>query len=75
MKNILIIRSGGMGDILFITPAIHILRKNIPSAKLHVLVPSHLASILEGNKDIDKIIENPYHSPLRLREVIDIKTL
>ena len=59
-KNILIIRSGGMGDIIFITPALHIVRTNFPEAKISLLISPCWIDILKGNKDVDQVIENPY---------------
>jgi ADP-heptose:LPS heptosyltransferase len=59
MKNILIIRSGGMGDALFITPALSMVRNNFPKAKISLLIPFPGPEVLRGNQDVDQIIERP----------------
>lgn len=46
-----------LGDVFLCTPLIHSLRAAYPQALLDVLVFANSAAILEGNPDIDSIIE------------------
>jgi len=55
-KNILVIRSGAIGDVLMITPFLKAIRKKFPRAKINYLVGEWSKSILEDNKNINKII-------------------
>lgn len=55
-KNILFIRFKSIGDILFTLPAVHVVRENFPSARLHFLVASEYAPLLRGFADVDGII-------------------
>lgn len=59
-EDILIIRSGGLGDMLFIAPAIHAIRTNFPDAKISTMVPASWVDFLRTNKDIDQVIEDCY---------------
>ena len=52
IKNILIIKLGGAGDIILATPIIKNLKKLIPQANLHVLVLEDVASLLNNNPHI-----------------------
>jgi len=53
IKNILIIKLGGAGDVILATPVIRNLKKLLPDVKLHVLVLKDVASLLENNPYID----------------------
>jgi ADP-heptose:LPS heptosyltransferase len=55
-ENILLIRLKSIGDILFTLPAIHVVRENFPTAKLHFLVSKEHAPLLNGFSEIDEII-------------------
>lgn len=69
-KNILIVRSGGMGDMLFMTPAISTIKKNFPSVRLSILIPPAFVEIFEGNKDVDAIIKNHYNMPGQMEKLV-----
>lgn len=56
-KNILIIKIAAIGDLLLITPAVRALRRAYPEAKISLLVGRWSKPIIEGNPDIDEIIE------------------
>ena len=61
MNKILIIMMGGIGNMIFLTPALKALRKACPSAKIHFLLgPYGAEKVLEGSNLIDeKIIVDP----------------
>lgn len=47
-KKILILRVGALGDLVFVLPAITLLRKSFPDAELHWLVKKSFLPFLEG---------------------------
>jgi len=55
-KKILFIRSGAIGDIIMTTPLLKSLRKHYPQAEITYLVGNWSKKIIEGNKNIDRII-------------------
>lgn len=55
-KRILCIRIDHIGDVLLTTPAFRALKQRFPKATIDVLVRSFSMEMLEGNKNIDKII-------------------
>lgn len=60
MKRILVISATGMGDGLWGTPALRALKKSYPESRIHLLINSRWAQLLEGNPNIDRIIKyNP----------------
>ena len=56
IRNILVIKLGGAGDVILATPVIRNLKKLLPEAKLHVLVLRDVASLLDNNPYIDSMI-------------------
>ncbi|MCI0653006.1 MAG: glycosyltransferase family 9 protein [Methylococcaceae bacterium] len=56
-ERILIIVMRYLGDVLLVTPLIHSLRIAYPNSLLDVLVFENTAAMLEGNPDIDSIIQ------------------
>ena len=58
-QSILIIKPSSLGDVVHALPAVARVRKRWPSAKLRWLVNAEWGPILEGNPDIDEIIEFP----------------
>lgn len=71
IKNILIIRPNyRIGNLLFLTPLINELYKNIPDAKIDIIVGMKLAGkILEPLPNVDKVIDIPRKLLLRPREM------
>ncbi len=55
-KNILIIRTDRIGDVVLTTPAFKALRKAYPSARIAVLVSPATVDLVEGNPYIDDVI-------------------
>jgi lipopolysaccharide heptosyltransferase II len=56
-KNILIIRTDRIGDVVCSTPAIKALRDHFPQAKISILVSSKTKDIVYGNPYLDEVIE------------------
>jgi len=53
IKNVLIIKLGGVGDVVLATPVIRNIKKLLPQARLHVLVLTKVASLLKDNPYVD----------------------
>jgi heptosyltransferase-3 len=56
-RRILVIRHRAGGDLLLTTPALRALRAGAQEARIDVLTATGLGSLLEGNPDVDRIIE------------------
>jgi len=56
-NNILLIRSGALGDVLMTTPLIRALRKKFPKSRIDYLVGKWSAVGVKGNKYLNDIIE------------------
>jgi ADP-heptose:LPS heptosyltransferase len=56
-RTILVIRHRAGGDLLLTTPALRALRAAAPSARIDVLASRGMGEILEGNPDVDRVIE------------------
>ena len=55
-KNILVVRTDRIGDVVLTTPALEALRRAYPKAKISLMVASATAEIVEGNPFIDEVI-------------------
>ena len=55
-NNILLIRLKSIGDILFLLPAVHVVRENFPGAKITFLTSRENAALLEGFREVDEVI-------------------
>ncbi len=64
-KNILIIRTDRIGDVVLTTPAIHALRKTFPQARLTMLVTAATRDLVLGNPDLDEILVDDRQSAHR----------
>ena len=64
-SRILVIAVPGFGDALLCTPLIRGLRTAWPEAELHVLVRGSAGGVLEGNADIDEVIESTRRAGVR----------
>jgi len=53
------VRPGGLGDLLFLTPTLQHLRQTFPAARLAVSAFPRLIEILAGNPNIDELIPYP----------------
>ena len=56
IKNILLIRTDRIGDVILTTPAIHALRLRYPQSKISILISSSTVDLVHGNPDIDEIL-------------------
>jgi heptosyltransferase-2 len=57
VRRVLVIRHRAAGDLLLTTPAFRALRAGLPGSRIEVLVSRGLGEILEGNPDVDSVIE------------------
>jgi ADP-heptose:LPS heptosyltransferase len=57
VSRLLVIRHRAGGDLLLATPALRALRTALPSATIEVLTARGLAAILEGNPDVDGVLD------------------
>jgi lipopolysaccharide heptosyltransferase II len=55
-KNILIVRTDRIGDVVLTLPMIRVLRKNFPLAQISFLARSYTNEIVEGQPDLDRVI-------------------
>ena len=53
------VRLGAMGDILRTLPAVRILRRSLPRAKLYWIAEDKWSSVLEGHPDLDSVVGLP----------------
>lgn len=65
LRRILVIATPALGDVLLCTPLIRTLRLSSPSAQLDVLVRKNHGIVLEGNRDVDGVIEANKHPSKR----------
>jgi len=64
-SRILIIRLRSIGDIVLLTPALHLLKAWRPDLIVSVLVETRFRELLEGNPDVDEIL-SPGEGPLKI---------
>ena len=62
-RRLLVIRHRAAGDLLLTTPALRALRAALPGCRIEVLVARGLGEILQGNPDVDGVIEFDRRSP------------
>ena len=55
-KKFLLVRTDRIGDLVSITPAISILRRNFPHAYIAVLASPYAADVIKNNPEIDEVI-------------------
>jgi len=55
-KNIVIMRSGGIGDVLMSTPLVKSVRQKYPRAKITYLVGEYSADAIKSNPNIDRVM-------------------
>jgi heptosyltransferase-3 len=68
VRSILVIAVPAMGDVLLCTPLLAALRRAHAQAAIHVLVRRGHAAVLEGNPDVDGVVE--YAKGQALREYL-----
>jgi heptosyltransferase III len=57
VRRLLVIRHRAGGDVLLATPALRALRLALPAARIDVVTSRGFAAILEGNPDVDRVID------------------
>lgn len=55
-KNILVVRTDRIGDVVLTSPAFKVLRESFPYAKISVLVTPTTKELVEGNPNIDHVL-------------------
>ncbi|MBI2953453.1 MAG: glycosyltransferase family 9 protein [Chloroflexi bacterium] len=67
INRVLLIRPDHIGDILFTTPALRLLRSQLPDARITFLLGPWARAVLENNKNVDELIvyEFPWFSRRR----------
>lgn len=56
IQNILMIRRGAIGDIIFTLPAYHMLKANFPDSKISFLVKDSYSQVLKGFPGLDEVL-------------------
>lgn len=72
-RSILITRFGGMGDMLFLSPALHNIRFNFPNANISLIAAPFLCEILREDPNIDQLIEvrdSPFNTARRFTKLL-----
>ncbi len=59
-QRVLVIRPDHLGDLLFTTPALHLLRASLPAAHIAGLVGPWGEAVLAGNADLDELLICPF---------------
>jgi len=59
-RSLLLIRPDHLGDLLFLTPALHSLRRALPEARITLLVGPWSQAIVQGNPDLDAVLTCPF---------------
>lgn len=57
VRSVLVIRHRAGGDLLLTTPALRALRQGLPGARVTVIAARGMGSLLEGNPDVDRVVE------------------
>ena len=55
-KNILIINTFGIGDVVFSTPMVKVLKKSIPDSRIDFMCNERCQYLMQNNRNIDSII-------------------
>jgi heptosyltransferase-2 len=55
-ERVLVIRHRAAGDLLLTTPALRALREGLPGAEIDVLAARGMGALLEGNRDVDRVL-------------------
>jgi heptosyltransferase-1 len=55
-KSILLIKLSAIGDVVHSLPLLEVLRKNFPEARIDWLIEEEASQIIEGHRDLDRMI-------------------
>lgn len=61
-RSILIVKPSSLGDIVHTLPAVSLIKRAWPQARLRWIVAPPWAPLLEGNPDVDEIVPFPRHA-------------
>jgi heptosyltransferase-2/heptosyltransferase-3 len=72
-ERVLVIRPDHLGDLLFLTPALQLLRRGLPEAEIVALVGTWGVPVLDRNPNVDRVIawDFPWFDRRRRRSVGD----
>lgn len=76
-QSVCIVRPGGFGDILFLTPSLEALRQQYPGIRIALCTFPGFGDVLKGNPNIDEIIDYPAARGdlLRYKQVVYLENL
>lgn len=57
LRRVLVIRHRAGGDLLLTTPALRALKRGLPGSRIEVLTAKGFGALLEGNPDVDRVLE------------------
>ncbi len=64
-KNILVVRTDRIGDVVLTTPVLSALRKKFPSSRISVLIAAQTKDIIQGNPAVNEVIVDDRKGPHR----------
>src|SRR5215212_10861781 len=56
VRRVLVVRLRSIGDTVLATPSLHALRRFLPRARLDVLLEDWVAPLLEGSREVDRVL-------------------
>jgi ADP-heptose:LPS heptosyltransferase len=56
VRRVLVVRLRSIGDTVLATPSLHALRRFLPEARLDVLLEDWVAPLLEGSREVDRVL-------------------
>ncbi len=77
-KNILVINTFGIGDVLFSTPMVRALKKSIPDSRINFMCNERCRYLIQSNRDIDNVIvfeKDRYREALRRSKIEFIREI
>jgi lipopolysaccharide heptosyltransferase II len=57
VRRVLVVRLRSIGDTVLATPSLYALRRFLPTARIDILLEDWVAPLLEGSRDVDRIIK------------------
>jgi predicted lipopolysaccharide heptosyltransferase III len=56
VRSVLVVRLRSIGDTVLATPSLHALRRFLPDARIDVLLEDWVAPLLEGSREVDRVV-------------------
>jgi lipopolysaccharide heptosyltransferase I len=72
LRDILVVKPSSLGDIVHTLPAVALLKRRWSAARVRWIVNSEWAPLLEGNPDVDEVIEFPRRKFRGLRGLLRV---